>query len=103
MFRRKDDGRSYKSENMGCFIIEKTRMPHSLIEQDGNKYEVISWIISFRVENGPVFFTRTYTTGDYDSYEKMSGFLSLGELVDNDYVAQYLFNTELYKFFGGVK
>ena len=100
MFRRKKNERQFKIDNLGALIIERVQSPHSLHEQDGSVYEIMTWTFSLRFEDGPVVMERIYTMGEPEAIEKMSRFVRGDIIVNSEMQARYMFYNELWKFFG---
>lgn len=99
MFKRKKESeRTYKVENLGGLIIERVHMPHSLTEADGSHYEVMTWTLSLRVANGPIFFERSYIKGSPEALEKMNGnILRRFEVVEDRWETEFRFYNALSK------
>lgn len=103
MFKRKKipDERQYKIDNLGALIVERVQMPHSLTELDGSYYEITTWNLYLRVENGPILFERGYVMGDEAALDAMKWLVKSDTVVKNDMHATFEFYKELYRFMDG--
>src|SRR5687768_7818549 len=97
MFRKKKTKEpGYEVKNLGALIIERTQMPHSLTEEDGSYYKVLTWIIELRVDNGPVLMERRYVIGKREDIDKLQPFMRPWVEVQSDFQAEHLFYRDLY-------
>lgn len=87
----------YNVEKVGSLIVEKTQLPHALIEPDGTRYEIITWIIRLRVENGQIFIERRYAQGSQASLDAMRKIVNPYTDVSSESSALTLFYEELWR------
>lgn len=95
MFRRKKNPeRQYKVESVGNLIIEKVQMPHSLIDADGTRYEIVCWVVRLRVQGDAILIERSYAKGKPEAIEKMRNYIQFDGVVEYESEAVNKFNRE---------
>ena len=99
MFRKKPQ-KDIEFQTLGALIVEKVRMPHSLVEADGTEWNIVTIKYRLRMDNGPIFLERTYATGTREDLDKMLPYVSSYREVEHESDALYLFYDQLRQFLG---